>query len=51
MVHCALPPWRLVFLEQGCKRSDLSCPGFGGGELGRRSWSFKFVVDVAGYEG
>ena len=34
------PPWRLVLLEQGCERSELPCPGFGGGELGRRPWSF-----------
>ena len=40
-VSCALPPWRLVFLQgRGCERSELPCPGFGGGELGRRSWPF-----------
>ena len=35
-----LPPWRLVFLEQGGERSELPCPSLGGGELGRRPWPF-----------
>ena len=29
-----------IFRGQGCERSELPCLSFGGGELGRRSWSF-----------
>ena len=29
-----------LFRGRGCERSELPCLSFGGGELGRRSWSF-----------
>ena len=48
MVHCACNDLPCAcnriavgpFRGRGCERSELPCPGFGGGKLGRRSWSF-----------